>query len=103
MLGRDVRNKQRCPYGKPSDVAAGQKIIRRSAFLTRKVEADGEDNNKVDCNDRNIDPSESFVGEVCRRFSHAPPFAAYFRSVPCVMLVDPANPGNLRECFSTTG
>src|SRR5262249_38664823 len=54
MLGRDVRDEQRCADREPADIAACEEVLRRSTFFPREVQTDREDDHKVDSDDDDV-------------------------------------------------
>jgi hypothetical protein len=63
MLGGNVRHKQRGADGKPSDVAASEKIIGGAAFFAGEIKTDGKDDQEIQPNDDEVNGSESAVGD----------------------------------------
>ena len=48
---------------KPSDIAAGEKVIGGGALLTREVQADRKDHQEIHPDDDQIDRGESPMGD----------------------------------------
>ena len=64
MFGGNVRDEQRRANEKPSDVAAGKKIILGGAFFPCEVQTNPEDQGKVDSDDDQI--RRTFLDELGR-------------------------------------
>src|SRR5947208_9847139 len=64
MLSGDIRDEQGCADSKPSNVAAGQEVIRGSALLERKIKSNGKHHTEIQPDDDKICRGKNFVSKV---------------------------------------
>src|SRR5271169_3425567 len=72
MLRGNIRYEQGCADEKPSNIAAGKKIVFRGAFLQGKVQADPKHNREIDSDNDEIEGCEGSVGDFDRRCEQHP-------------------------------